>query len=107
MVLELIIANLIVILIFVIGAIIYKYYIVGADKLVKKLKEQGRSLGEIIEIANKKRLNPREVKLYYLLYFFQDFQNMGYDLDGVKQSALNSGWPRDLVELIYKKLRNI
>ena len=107
MVLELIIANLIVILIFVIGAIIYKYYIVGADKLVKKLKEQGRSLGEIIEIANKKRLNPREVKLYYLLYFFQDFQNMGYDLEAIKESAINSDWPRDMVEIVYRKLRVI
>lgn len=106
MVLELIIANLIVILIFVIGAIIYRYYIVGADKLVRKLKEQGRSLGEIMEIADKKRLNPREVKLYYLLYFFQDFQNMGYNLESVKESAINADWPRDMVEVVYKKLRN-
>jgi|SRR3989344_8373750 len=107
MVYLLIIANLVVILLFVIGAIIYRHYIVGVDKLVRKLKDRGKGLNEILEITNGKKLNPREVKLYYLLYFFQDFQNMGYDLDGVKQSALNSGWPRDLVELIYKKLRNI
>ncbi|MBI2498845.1 hypothetical protein HYV88_01225 [Candidatus Woesearchaeota archaeon] len=107
MVYLLIIANLAVILLFVLGAIIYRHYIVGVDKLVRKLKESGKGFGEILEIANEKKLNPREVKLYYLLYFFQDFQNMGYDLESIKESALNSGWPRDMVELVYKKLRNI
>ena len=105
MVYLLIIANLIVILLFVIGAIIYRHYIIGVDKLVRKLKDSGKGLSEILEITDEKKVNPREVKLYYLLSFFQDFKNMGYDLEGIKQSALNSGWPRDMVEIIYRKLK--
>ncbi len=107
MVLGLIIANLIVILIFIIGVIIYKHYIIRPDKLIKELKDRGKSIEDILEIAKSKRLNEREVKLYYLLYFFQDFQNSGFGLVKIRESALNAGWPRELVDIVYNKLRNM
>ncbi|MEK6934957.1 MAG: hypothetical protein AABW46_03695 [Nanoarchaeota archaeon] len=104
MVYTLIIANLVVILLFVIGAVIHRYFLGSVNKKVLDMKKQGKGLQEILNIAQKKKWNEREVKLYYLLYFFQDFQKRGSDLLSIKDSAINAGWPSDLVNIVYRKL---
>jgi len=72
---------------------------------VKKLKEEGMNIKQILSIANKKGWDEREVKLYFLLYLFADFQEKGRKLYQIKNMALRRGWPPEMVDRVYTKLK--
>ncbi len=74
-------------------------------KNVLKMMKEKKTFEEILAYGSKKKWKEREVTLYYLLYTVQDFVKSGYNLDEVESMALDSGWPRDLVQLVITKLR--
>ena len=79
-----------------------------SSKIGRKIKEMmnaKKSIKEILGYARAKRWNEKEAKLYFLLYNFQNFRSKGYKLEEIKSMAEDSGWPKDLVEIIANKLR--
>ena len=74
-------------------------------KNVLNMMKEKKSLEEILAYGAKKRWKEREVTLYYLLYTVQDFLKSGYNIDEIESMASDSGWPRDIIQLVINKLR--
>ncbi len=77
----------------------------SAGKQVAAMLKQNKSFEEILEYGKKKKLQEREIKLYFLIYTMQDFLKIGYNLDEIESMALDSGWPNDIVQIVINKLR--
>ena len=74
-------------------------------KQVLKMMKEKKSLEEVLIYGQKKKWKEREIKLYYLLYTMQDFLKNGYNIDEIESMALDSGWPRDMVQIVNTKLK--
>ena len=75
------------------------------EKKVKTMFDDGKSIREVLQYAKMKKLNPREVKLYYLLFSMREFMKKGYKMDEIKSMASDSGWASELVDIVSNKLR--
>ena len=74
-------------------------------KTVKKMMGENKDINQILAYGKKKKWKEREVKMYYLLYTAQDYQNEGYNLDEIESMALDSDWPNEMVKIVLNKLR--
>ena len=72
---------------------------------VKEMMNQGKGIKDVLEFARLKKLNEREVKLYFLLYNFQNFLSKGYKLEEIKSMAEDNGWSKDIIEIVARKLK--
>ena len=77
----------------------------NVGKRILNMMKEKKSFEEILIYGQKKKWKEREIKLYYLLYTTQDFQKNGYNLDEIENMALDSGWPRDLVQIVISKVK--
>ncbi|MEK6922318.1 MAG: hypothetical protein AABX08_00790 [Nanoarchaeota archaeon] len=76
-----------------------------AEKIVKQMFADGKSVNGVLQYAKLKKLNLREVKLYYLLFSVRDFVNKGYKIDEIKSMAQDAGWAKDLIDIVSSRLR--
>ncbi len=74
-------------------------------KKVAMMIKENKSLEEIMSFGKSKKWDEREVKMYCLLYTMQDFVKEGYNTDEVESMALDSGWPKDMIDIVVKKLQ--
>lgn len=77
----------------------------NVGKQIGKMMKEHKPLSEIVDFGKKKKWKEREVKMYYLLYTMQDYVKDGYNLDEVESMATDSGWPKDMVQIVFDKLR--
>ena len=77
----------------------------NVGKQVLKMMKEQKALDEILEYGKKKNWKDREIKLYYLLYTTQDYMKSGYNSDEIESMAEDSGWPKDLIQIVSGKLR--
>jgi len=77
----------------------------NVGKNVANMIKENKPLEEILEVGKKKKWNERELKMYFLLYAMQDFVKGGYNLDEVESMALDSGWPKDMIDIVVVKLK--
>ena len=74
-------------------------------KAVEAMMRSGKSLDEILAQGATKKRNEREVKLYFLLFTVEDFLDQGYNLHEIENMAADSGWPKDLMDIVISKLK--
>ena len=75
------------------------------EKTIREMYEQNKPIEEILGYGKKKKWNEREIKLYYLLFTIQDFNEWGYSLEEIKSMAQDAQWPQDMTDIALRKLR--
>jgi len=98
----LLIAILIIIIIFIIILIRKLHYV---KNKVRKMIHEGKDIAEILEYGRYKKWNSREVELYFLTFVTQEYLERGYRLDKIGKTAINNGWPREMINTVFSKLR--
>ena len=97
---SLIIASILLAIIIVILLIPRK----DAGKSVEEMMSQKKPLGQILAQGKAKKLNEKEVLMYFLLYTVQDYLKQGYNKEEVESMAVDNDWPDEMIKVVFKKL---
>ena len=97
---SLIIASILLMIIIVILLIPRK----DIGKTVDEMVRQKKPLDQILAQTKMKKLDEKEVLMYFLFYTVQDYLRQGYNKEEIESMALDNDWPQEMIKVVFSKL---